>query len=307
MPKKKTPDGYLERLRGLATSRLGRSLLAGVLFAVVLLGVGTIVKSARAYAHSLPNYRIHGSGVTFADLPRALGPLAEKSLEDPRWLRLDVSVFDAHAEQKIRDVVSKHPMVESVRSVDIQYPTSVDVRVAIRRPAAWVKVPSRRGKAGWLLVSSDARLLDPKLYGHYLRRRRIPLPKLEGIDSHPPRFAGQAWEDSDEQVAEGLAAAEVARRLYRDLNGRVYVDTIDVTDFPAPPERRNRGEVRLKLQDDAVVEWGRTERALQGVAGEDSYATKRARLERLLHGGRSAPRLDVRYRLSGEGRSTAAR
>jgi hypothetical protein len=301
--KKKTPDGYVERLTGLASSRLGRCLLAGVLVAIVLLGVGMIVKEARAYAHALPRYRIHGPQVRFVDLPRALGPLAQQSLESSRWLRLDVSVFDANAEQKIRDLVSKHPMVESVRAVDIHYPSSVEVRVAVRRPAAWVRVGGPGRKSGWLLVSSDARLLDPKLYGHYLRRRRVPLPKLVGIDSHPPRFAGQAWEDIDEQVAEGLAAADVSRRLYRDLNGRVYVDTIDVRDFPAPPERRRHGEVRLKLQDGRVVEWGRTERALEGVAGEDAYATKLRRLERQLLHGPLGQRLDVRYRLSGEGRS----
>ena len=184
MPRKQTtPDGYLQRLTSLASSRLGRLLLGGVMFAIVLLGVGLIVKEARAYAHGLPNYRIHGPQVRFVDLPRALGPLAQRSLEDPRWLRLDVSVFDAGAEQKIRDLVSKHPMVEEVREVAIEYPRSVEVRVTVRRPAAWVQVKRQGRKDGWLLVSSDARLLDPRLYRHYLRRRRIPLPKLVVLDA----------------------------------------------------------------------------------------------------------------------------
>ena len=42
--------------------------------------------------------------------------------------------------------------------------------------------------------------------------------------------------------------------------------------FPAPPERRRQGEVRFHLHDGTVVEWGRTDRDLDGVAGEDSYA-----------------------------------
>jgi len=307
MARKHVPPSPWLRLRTLAATRAGRWLLRGLGVAIVLLLAGTVVRKARAYAYRLPAYRIGPASVRFVGLDPAWGPLVERSLRDPRWLRIGTSVFDAHVEERVRDVVARHPMVAAVRGVDVRYPASVDVRVVLRLPAAWFRTRGPDGKVGYLLLSSDSHLLDARLYAHFLRRLRIPLPKVVGVRAGPPDLAGQSWEDSREQVAEALAAAGISARLYRDLRGRIQVETIDVSRFPAPPGRRRDGELRLILRDGTVVEWGRTERDLEGVAGEDGYATKLARLEILLGRRRSrrGGRLDVRFRLPEEARTAA--
>jgi hypothetical protein len=163
-------------------------------------------------------------------------------------------------------------------------------------------VPDTTDRVRHVLVSRDARVLDPAAYEGYLRRVRIPLPVVVGVRARPPSRPGQHWTDLTDQVAEGLAAAEVAARLYRDLRGRRHVLRIGVSRFPAPPQRRGGGEVRLTLDDGTSVEWGRTERDLEGVASEYGYDRKQWRLESQLDRGPHTPgaTIDVRFRLPGE-------
>ena len=218
-------------------------------------------------------------------------------------------MFDADAERRIREVLSRHPVVAAVQSVEIRYPDRVFVRVKVRQPAAWFEVTDERGDRGYLLVSTDGRILDRQCYRHYLRRLRVPLPKVSGVRARPPAWLGEIWEDLPEQVAEGIAASAVAARLYRDFKGTLYVRSIDVAAFPAPPSLRRQGEVRFVLHDGTVVEWGRTDRDHDGVASEDTYETKQWRLATTLarRPPRTTSRIDVRYRLPGEGRPVAYR
>ncbi len=303
MAPKATPPGYLDRLRALAGTRLGRLLAVSLGGAALFLVVGGVVRQARAYAHGLPAYRLRASSIRFLDLPRRLGPLVASVLRDPRaFAGLDVSVFDPHAEDVVRDVVASHPMVESVKSVAIRYPHHADVRVALRSPAAWFRGRWVDGRRGWLLLSADQHRLDPSFYRYVFRRLPVPLPKVVGVEEYAPECAGQFWGDLQERVAEGLAAADVARRLYADLGGRIFIDRIDVSRFPARPELRHQGEVRLILDDGREVEWGRTAR--DPVAGEDGYEVKLRRLEQELHRTQrlSGARIDVRYELPRERR-----
>ena len=308
MPRKKPPPTYRERLQDLVASRLGRILVVGLASAVLLLGVGAVVRKARTHASGLRPYRLGPKSVRFVGLDARLGPLLTASLVDGRGFPINVSVFDPDAEQQVRDAVARHPLVAQVKRVDVRYPNRADVEVRLRRPAAWFEVRDRRGRPGYVLVSDDAYVLDHHLSGAMLEQPSVPLPRVVGVRAPRPQYVGQQWADLAEQVAEGLAAAEVSRRLYRDFRSRVQVDVIDVSAFPAPPHRRREGELRLRLSGGTVVEWGRTERALNEVAGEDLYATKRWRLETQLV--RRSPnrtgRIDVRFRLAREGQTLAA-
>jgi len=304
MARRKTPPTLRARYAELFASPLGRWLLRGLGLAVLVLVGGVVVRQARARAFRLQNYRLGPESLHYVGLHPGLGPEVEASLKQVRFA---VSVFDADAETRVRQAVARHPLVGAVRSVEIRYPDRIDVSVVVRQPAAWFRTRDASGRRGLLLVSTDGRLLDHESYAYYLDRPRSPLPEVEGVRAAPPKLYGQAWEDLPEQVAEGLSAARVAEWLYRDFNGTLYVNRIDVSRFPAPPDRRRQGEVRLHLHDGTVVEWGRTDRDVDGAAGEDSYATKQARLEteRARRGVRRAKRLDVRFRLRGEGTSLA--
>ena len=306
--KSRPPPGALGRLQDLGATRLGRVLLVGLGTALLLLAAGLVVRQARAHAYALAPYRLGPRSVRFVGLDPRLGPLVAQALTDPAHFPLDVSVFDPDAEAQVREVVSRHPMVAAVRRVAVRFPDRVDVEVTLRRPAAWFQVRTEKGGRGYVLVSEDACLLDHRLYRPMLEKPTVPLPRVVGVRAPRPPHVGQTWDDLAEQVAEGLSAARLARRLYQDFRSRVQVDVIDVSAFPAPPHRRRDGELRLHLADGNVVEWGRTERALDEVAGEDLYATKRWRLETQLT--RRSPnrtgRIDVRFRLPREGQTLAA-
>ena len=308
MPRKKPPTGYARRIRALASTRLGRGLVLGLGTAVLLLLVGGVIRKARAHAYRLRPYRLRAESVRFVGLDARLGPLLTQSVRAAGRFPIDVSVFDPEAEDHVRRIVARHPMVAAVKRVEVRFPDRVDVEVALRRPAAWFQVRGKEGRPGYVLVSEDAHVLDYNLYRALLDRPSVPLPRVIGVRAPRPQAVGQQWDDLAEQVAEGLAAARLAGRLYRDFRSRVQVEEIDVSSFPAPPHRRRDGELRLKLADGTVVEWGRTERALEEVAGEDRYATKRWRLETQLV--RRSPnrtgRIDVRFRLAREGQTLAA-
>jgi hypothetical protein len=279
----------------------GRVLVRFGVAAAVLLALGILVRQARAQAIRLERYQFGPGQVRFEGLPPGLEATFDAALRDPRWFDFRASVFDPRAEDRIRQLLVRHPIVREVLAVEVSFPGSARVRLAVRTPAAWFEVPTRTGK-GRVLVSTDERVLDPRAYRAYLERMRVPLPVVAGVGAKAPTRAGQRWTDPRERVAEGVAAAAVAERLYTDSRGRVVATRIDVSRFPARPEDRRDGEVGLVLDDGTSVEWGRTERALAGVASEWGYAAKWMRLETLLSRQPRGPGrvVDVRFRLAGE-------
>jgi hypothetical protein len=292
-----------QRLRALLETGLGRWLARVGTAALVLLVIGVVVRQARAHAYRLPAYRLGPTSIRFADLPPWADTGLLRALADPSRLRVDVSVFDPDAEARIREVVSRHPVVREVRRVVVTYPNRATVSVRLRVPRAVVattvpgETPGEAARTSYELLSDDQHLLDPTPYRGYLAERAVMLPVLVGIRSRPPPV-GEAWRDREEQVAEGAEAARVAARLYRDLGARVLVERIDLSRFPARPEERAEGEIRFHLADGSVVEWGRTGRD-PAEAGEDPYAEKLRRLEAWLQDEtlRAKKRVDVRYRM----------
>lgn len=311
MARRRTPtQGRFDRLRALLATRAGRALVRAGLGAVVLLATGLVVRQARAYAGGLAAYRVGPDRVHLLGLPEWLRPQVRERLFDPALLgAFSVSIYDVHAPDRVRDRILAHPLVEEVEEVVLRYPARAFVRVRLRTPLARVEVPGWRadGGAAGLYLAEDARLLHPVPYEPLVAERAAPLPRVVGIRAAAPRRLGEVWEDGSERVLEAIAAAQMARRLHADFQGRVWVEEIDVARFPAPARARERGEVRLVLSCPAplgggrvlrTVEWGRTERALGAVPGEDSYATKLSRLRTQLTLARIPPVLDVRYEVN---------
>jgi hypothetical protein len=145
-------------------------------------------------------------------------------------------------------------------------------------------------------VDATGVVLDPSTYSGFVATHDVV--RVLGVRAACPAV-GSPWLDSDEQVEEALAAARVANRLNAErASGRVpRVVAVDVGAFPAPPARRALGEVLLVLEDERIVQWGRTERDLAGAPHEDGYAAKRDRLVDLLALPelRGKRELDVRF------------
>ena len=323
MPRKAPPPGALERLRDLLQSRSGRLLARMGVASLIFLAVGMIVRQARAQAYQLPGYRITAASIQFAGLPRwADAPIA-RALR-PAGIqrhagRFSVSVYDPDAEGLLVERVERHPLVRRVKEVRVKYPNEAHVDVELRVPVAAVSFRTKRkGKRGTVraLLSSDGCLLDPRPYNTYLRGLQRELPKLVGVRTRPPLSrdrrgrwqlaVGVPWDDEDDRVAEGLAAAQLAERIFKEFRGRVIVKEIDVGRFhPDGRHRDQHSEVRLRAlcppdvrggpRVVRTIEWGRTEQAGRPVVGEDSTETKLRRLRAQLTRNPVPRPLDVRW------------
>jgi hypothetical protein len=296
MPRAKSPPSLAIRYRALAVSPLGRILARLAMVSALVLVGGLIMRQARAQAYRVPELRLGSDSFVFEGLPPWADARIRTLLEHPAHLPLDASVFDPQAEDRVRAVLARHPIVRRVEDVRILYPRTVRVRVILREPGCWVRTPylDRAGKPFHVLLSTDSHRIDERCYAGYLAQR-TPLPVLVGVDRGPLPTAGVPWDNLKEQVAEGLEAARVADRLSRDLAwGRTrHVAAIDVSRFPSPGSRL-AGEVLLVLDDGTQVDWGRTERDLGGSVEEEVYERKMLRLMQALHGN-ARGRIDVRF------------
>jgi hypothetical protein len=295
MARSKTEPPLTLRAFALGSSPMGRVLRRVAVVAALLLLSGVVMRQARAQAWRLPECTLTGRSITFEGLPVWADARILAALRQSEHLRLSVSVFDPQAEERIRALLARHPLVRKVEHVRIVYPSRAHVRVALREPACFVQTPGRRpdGRHYLMLLSADARRLDERVYAGYLSMRP-PLAVLTGVERTAPPVPGVPWDNLKEQVAEGLEAARVADRLWRDLGwGRKrHVARIDVSRFPS--RLRGGGEVLLVLNDGTAVEWGRTERDLAGALEEDGYERKRSRLALALDGS-PARLIDVRF------------
>ncbi|MDJ0973047.1 MAG: hypothetical protein QNJ98_01130 [Planctomycetota bacterium] len=309
--KAEPPPGYARRFLDVLQSPLGHVLLRVTGVALLLLVGGLVMRQARAQAYEMPAYRLTPSTLAFVKLPSWADAHIQKELASERYYRrFSSSVFDPDAEAHVRAVVTSHPLVKTVRTVDIVYPKSVTVHPVLRAPVAIVsvRVKDRRGRLTHRkrLLADDGSLLPTDPYKGYLKGLKAPLPVIHGIRAAGTARVGLVWEDRHGQVAEAVAAADVARRLYRDTRGRVHVRVIDVGRFPSLDGGVTEGEISFQAtiyptrrggkKRPVRLEWGRTERDCRDAPLEDCYQKKLARLERALKPHRALTRsIDVRF------------
>jgi hypothetical protein len=152
-------------------------------------------------------------------------------------------------------------------------------------------------------VDGDGVVLDPAAYAAFLARH--PPIVVTGLRTACPGV-GRRWLDREDQVAEALAAARVANRMNASLPslGFARIESADVSNFTAAGTRRGPGEVRFALSDGRTVLWGRTERDLATVVGEEGFESKWRTLLALLEtrSPREPGALDVRFPLRRDGR-----
>ncbi len=299
----------LDRVRALLATRTGRALRNTLVAAVAILVASLVVRQARAAVHRMPAYRIQAQDVVFVDLPPLVDDRMKAGLVEalgPVWPPVEQApcTYDAGLDRRLRQLLGAHPMVRDVLDVDVRYPTEVRGRATVRTPLARfrARAPLASGQGTALVdvpVDGEGVVLHPAVYAPFLAGRYAVL--VTGVEALCPGV-GRRWLDSQEQVAEGLAAARVANLLNSELSSvsAPKVRSVDVSGFPASPRQRGRGEVVLGLSDGRRVQWGRTERNLSDVTREDPYEVKRDRLIDLLEARPLDDRreLDVRYPLS---------
>ena len=312
MARKKAPPGKIERLHVLFDTTLGRVLVRATLAALVFLLAGIVMRQARAYTYRMDDFRVTPRKVQLAELPAWADRRLQYELQPGHFPRFSVSIYDPEAQDKIRRALTSHPLVQDLQDLRVLYPNTARctpmLRVPVARVLLWADGHDRRQRRAWRLLSNDGCLLPTAPYAAYLERLPVKLPYVTGITEPLPRRDGVVWEDRMDRVAEAVACARLAQRLYRDFNGQVHVTLIDVERFTPRGERRANGEVRLQLScppDEPrgrrvlrTVEWGRSERAARDVPEEDSYQHKVQRLSHVLTGRRIPRDIDVRHNLT---------
>ncbi len=305
------PPGYGQRFMDVLRTPLGHVLLRATGVALLVLVGGLVMRQARAQAYSMPAYRLTPESIRFVKLPSWTDDPVRHELSDARYYsRFSSSVFDPDTEAHVRAVVTSHPLVKSVRTVRVTYPRAVTVEPILRVPVARVnvRVRDRRGRLihRLRLLADDGSLLPPEPYAGYRKSRTHPLPAVHGIGTAGTLRVGAIWEDRHGQVAEAVAAAEVARRIFSDTRRRVHIQVIDVGRFPSPGDGLTEGEVAFQAVVHPTrkgararrirIEWGRTERDCRDAPGEDCYMVKLGRLERAIKDvRRGRGPIDVRF------------
>jgi len=301
-----TPESVRARLGELLATRSGRLLRGALVGAVAVLGCSVVLRQARATVHRMPAYRLGPTSVAFVDLPGIVDPTMKAHLVQglpelwPTRPEAWPTTYDVGLERRLREVLGTHPMIRTVRDVEVRFPSEVRVRADLRTPLAQFRArfATSRGGLAVLQVPVDVEgvVLHPDTYAPFLAESYAVV--VTGVEAVCPGL-GRRWTDTKEQVAEGLAAARVSNRLNAELGvyGVPKVVAVDVSGFPATPKTRHRGEVVLRLSDGRFVQWGRTERNLGDVTHEDGYEVKRDRLRDLVEARGRDDRsvLDVRY------------
>ena len=313
--KSRASEGRIDALRALLASPLGNGLRRAMFLALLVLLGGIVVRSARAKAYALPAYRMDLRDMKFKELPAWVDNTLRSTLYTPSYyvrdgVGLDTSVFSAEAEARVITTATRHPAIKSIRKVDIRYPGKVSVIPVLRRPVAMVRVAyvdaNDRRREENRLLADDGTTLPIKPYQRIIAKQGWNLPVVRGVREASPHCCGVPWEDGDAQVAEAVSAANVAEQIRRAFRGKLVIDTIDVSRFPAPKRLRGHGEVeflatlsfmdrgRKLVQRKITINWGRTERDMRGMYDEDTTRPKVERLMRALRGA-SASYIDVRH------------
>lgn len=313
MSGRKQVEGRLVRLRALLESGVGHVLVRLTVGALLFLIAGIVMRQARAYTYRMDGFRVDADSLVFVGLPEWGDARVAQAFEPWRLGAFSVSIYDPEAPELLRAHVLRHPMVGDVRQLRLLYPNRAEVepvlRVPVARVAVWVQGREGHQVLRSRLLSDDGCLLPRGPYAAYLEGLPHELPHVTGISEQAPLDPGETWEDGSGRVQEAVAGAALAARLFRDLWGRVTVTRIDVARFPAAPEAREAGEVRLVLscppaspdgpRVERTVEWGRTDRARADVPWEDDYATKLRRLRVALTAARPPLHVDVRWEAAG--------
>ena len=217
---------FLERLTAFLGTRTGKALKTTLIGALVVLFLSVVLRQARASVLRQPAYRLGPGPVVFMDLPPWVDTAMRAELEAPglidrlRARGAPLSVFQPGIEHRLKEILATHPMVLEVTDLEVRFPGEVRAWTVLRTPVALVRTRIRypdRPEPVWVEVpvSTDGVVLDPTSFADFLARRQAV--RITGVEAAFPGLS-RHWDDSKEQVSEGIEAARVANRLNRDLS-----------------------------------------------------------------------------------------
>jgi len=232
----------------LANSRAVRTLLwtcVGIALLLAFAGVAHrgLARDSRFIAQP---------GRTVARLPA----WADPELDDDVNRRLrslgPLSLLDLQFESRIRGVLEGCPVIDRIRRVRRQWPSSYSVEIIYRRPAVVIERAGKRIPMTW-----DGVRLPAGAYPD-AAKRLYPIRGIEGeLPAPGQRLESAAFDD-------GIATLQQLSPYLSELSG-LGILAIDVSEV----SHSNRGVI-LRTRSGIDVRWGRP----RAIVGENSVETK---------------------------------
>ncbi|MFW6108212.1 MAG: cell division protein FtsQ/DivIB [bacterium] len=246
--------------RHLRTGVTAIGVRGGLLIAaavVVLWGLG----AARAWVGRMPRYRVYPSRFRAKAPPWCAEDLA--AVEFPRH---SYSIFDPALTRQVAAAYQQCPWVAEVVRVEKRFPNELRVELALREPAAFVRLPGA-------CHAIDVHAVHLPLPYHRWDHANRPLPLVFGVESDPPP-PGQRW--ADRKVT---AAASVLATLAAEPSVLRQIHVVDVANLEGDIDPL-RSEILLFARQRVRINWGRPPDTRK--FGEPPARHKLARLRRHL-------------------------
>jgi hypothetical protein len=218
----------------------------GVFVAICLAATAAIIGLGRLknYVVSLSDFNINVESITIADppawAPQALG--AEIRAAMPK----EANVFDRDLPRKVYKSCKNLYWVEQIDSVRKVYPNTLELKMKLRTPAAYV------------LYGGEPYLVDLK--GKRLPRHYYQKPDgvqdmliIKGVEGIPPEPGGQ-WVDH-EALTSALAVVENIANT--TLCRKAGITTVDVANFVGRKTATD-SHIVLWTKDQTRILWGRS-------------------------------------------------
>lgn len=185
-------------------------------------------------------------------------------------LQEEYGLYEDGLTQKIADVYSKFPVVKRVDSISRIFPNTLDIKLALRKPAAVVKYGNKTylvDNEGVLLPYEYYVMPNPEYDSPYIRSSKLSKP--------PP--VGNKW--SDKGIAEGIELITFLR--LNNIHNLFKVLVVDVSNVrkKGPSEK---SDIVLWTEANTQIRWGGS-----SLRKQSSELSNEEKLQNLLSVGKS--------------------
>ncbi len=239
-----------------------------VFVAVCLAAAAAIFGLSRlkGYVKSLSEFDVNVASITIADppawAPRALGAEIRAALPEK------ANIFDSDLLRKVYKSCRDLYWVEQIDSVRKVYPNTLELKMKLRTPAAYV----RYGGEPYLTDLKGSRL--PRHY--YRKPDGVPdMLYIKGIGGTPPE-PGEKWGDHEALMAAIAVVEDIADT---ELCRRARITTVDADNFSGRKDI-TYSHIVLWTEDQTRILWGRSSSTPE--FGDLSTKEKLANLEKAL-------------------------
>ena len=266
----KRPNLILRRIAERIPPGLRAFLVAGVLrvcvFGFLAVVLYLLLLEMRTYVQNMEVFRLNTKNLRLVSFPDWADEEVTRAIVSPPGLPDEFSLLDDGICTRLAGVFEQCPWVDRVYAVERHYPNAMNLKMTLRRPAAFVRYGDRLylvDEKGVRLPSEFRSWPDQVYRLPYIKNARGAVPPV-----------GKSWQD--EGVAAGSSVAgrilsfkETLKRAGQDFP--VDIEAIDVANIGGKVNKTT-SEIVLLTRKGTKIYWGRS--PLKWTPGELQAALK---------------------------------